>query len=51
MRENDSGREISWRGQGTLKQSATLLIFTIASWERSEKFVWLITQNVDGLHT
>ncbi|KAE9412361.1 hypothetical protein Angca_003865, partial [Angiostrongylus cantonensis] len=24
--------------------------FTIASWERSDKFVWLITQNVDGLH-
>ncbi|KAK6024307.1 transcriptional regulator, Sir2 family [Ostertagia ostertagi] len=23
----------------------------IASWERSDKFVWLITQNVDGLHT
>ncbi|XGW07784.1 hypothetical protein V3C99_010717 [Haemonchus contortus] len=22
----------------------------IASWERSKKFVWLITQNVDGLH-
>ncbi|KAK6041733.1 transcriptional regulator, Sir2 family [Cooperia oncophora] len=22
----------------------------IASWERSDKFVWLITQNVDGLH-
>ncbi|WKX95178.1 hypothetical protein Q1695_011994 [Nippostrongylus brasiliensis] len=22
----------------------------IASWERSNKFVWLITQNVDGLH-
>lgn len=24
--------------------------FAIASWERSSKFVWLITQNVDGLH-
>ncbi|VDM54555.1 unnamed protein product [Angiostrongylus costaricensis] len=24
--------------------------FTVASWERSDKFVWLITQNVDGLH-
>ncbi|CAJ0604676.1 unnamed protein product [Cylicocyclus nassatus] len=23
----------------------------IASWERSSKFVWLITQNVDNLHT
>ncbi|KAK6739019.1 hypothetical protein RB195_020852 [Necator americanus] len=23
----------------------------IASWERSSKFVWLVTQNVDGLHT
>ncbi|KJH51988.1 transcriptional regulator, Sir2 family [Dictyocaulus viviparus] len=23
----------------------------IASWERSEKFVWLITQNIDALHT
>ncbi|PIO73565.1 transcriptional regulator, Sir2 family [Teladorsagia circumcincta] len=23
----------------------------IASWERSDKFVWLITQNIDGLHS
>uniref|UniRef100_A0A1I7X488 Deacetylase sirtuin-type domain-containing protein n=1 Tax=Heterorhabditis bacteriophora TaxID=37862 RepID=A0A1I7X488_HETBA len=24
--------------------------FAIASWERSDRFTWLITQNVDGLH-
>ncbi|VBB28341.1 unnamed protein product [Acanthocheilonema viteae] len=24
---------------------------TIANWEKSERFTWLITQNVDGLHT
>uniref|UniRef100_A0A1I7Z6Q7 NAD-dependent protein deacylase n=1 Tax=Steinernema glaseri TaxID=37863 RepID=A0A1I7Z6Q7_9BILA len=25
--------------------------YSLASWERSDRFLWLITQNVDGLHT
>ncbi|KAJ1356771.1 hypothetical protein KIN20_014557 [Parelaphostrongylus tenuis] len=50
MRENDSGREISWRGQGTLKQSATLLI-SLSPRGTIREVCRLITQNVDGLHT
>ncbi|KAJ1356770.1 hypothetical protein KIN20_014557 [Parelaphostrongylus tenuis] len=48
--ESDSGREISWRGQGTLKQSATLLI-SLSPRGTIREVCRLITQNVDGLHT
>ncbi|KAJ1360732.1 hypothetical protein KIN20_019776 [Parelaphostrongylus tenuis] len=40
---------LAWPSYSQAKCNTTH--FTIASWERSEKFVWLITQNVDGLHT
>lgn len=40
---------VAWPRFSSSKPNATH--YAIASWEASDKFTWLITQNVDGLHS